>query len=171
MTATSVTIAAIYYILTLRTNQRNIKMNLETRQAQLFMQLYTTFTSYEFKTKWHEIMHVWEWKDYEDYWAKYGPSHPEEWSKLDFIATFFEGVGVLVERGLVDVTIVDDLMSGQVVSTWERFAPVTVEFRERMNWPQTSEWWEYLYREVKGVMEKEHPELVGKEVGAPPRIR
>jgi transcription antitermination factor NusG len=37
VTAASVTVAAIYYVLTLRTNQRNIKANLETRQTQLFM--------------------------------------------------------------------------------------------------------------------------------------
>jgi hypothetical protein len=74
VTAASVTVAAIYYSLTLRTNQRNSKANLETRQAQLFMQLYTTFSSYEFKTKWHNIMDVLEWRDYEDFWAKFGYS-------------------------------------------------------------------------------------------------
>jgi hypothetical protein len=42
VTAASVSVAAIYYIFTLRTNQKNLKMNLETRQAQLFMQMYTT---------------------------------------------------------------------------------------------------------------------------------
>lgn len=39
VTAASVTVAAIYYIFTLRTNQKNLKANLDTRQAQLFMDL------------------------------------------------------------------------------------------------------------------------------------
>ena len=37
---TSVTIAAIYYTITLRTSQKNMRATLETRQAQLFMQMY-----------------------------------------------------------------------------------------------------------------------------------
>jgi hypothetical protein len=165
VTAASVTVAAIYYILTLRTNQRNLKTTLETRQAQLFLQLYTMFTNYEFKTKWNEVMHVWEWKDYYDFMSKY--SKPEEMSKWDVVGTFFEGVGVLVKRGLVDVTLVDDLMSGQVVSCWERFRPLIYEIRVKWDWPQCMEWMEYLYLEVKGIMETQHPELVGKETRKP----
>jgi hypothetical protein len=39
-----------------------------------------------------------------------------------------------------------------------------MDIRVTMNWPQCLEWWEYLYREVKGIVEKQHPEMVGKEV-------
>jgi hypothetical protein len=73
-------------------------------------------------------------------------------------------LGVLVKRGFIDVAIVDDLMSGQVVSFWEKFRPIYVEARRRRNWPQLVEWVEYLYREVKGIMEKQNPTLVGKDV-------
>jgi hypothetical protein len=48
VTASSVTVAAVYYMFTLRTNQRNYKATLETRQAQLFMQLFDRWTSSEF---------------------------------------------------------------------------------------------------------------------------
>jgi len=164
--AIGVCAAAIYYMMVLREQRRSTKLTLETRQAQLFMQMYTTFTSYEFKSKWNDIMHLWEWKSLEDFNSKYGyvSSNSEEFSKLDFVATFFEGIGVLVKRGLIDVTLVDDLMSGHVVSSWERFEPPIMEWREKMNWPQLLEWWEYLYHEVKGIMEKQHPELVSKKV-------
>jgi hypothetical protein len=69
-----------------------------------------------------------------------------------------------VKRGFIDVAIVDDLMSGQVVSFWEKFRAIYVESRRRRNWPQLAEWVEYLYREVKGIMERQHPEIVGKDV-------
>jgi hypothetical protein len=96
--------------------------------------------------------------------TKYGFSDSEEFSKLDLVGTFFEGVGVMVKRGLIDVTLVDDLMSGHVVSSWERFEPIIMDIRVTMNWPQCLEWWEYLYREVKGIGEEQHPEVIGKEV-------
>jgi hypothetical protein len=41
--AASVVVAVVYYILTLRTNQRNFKHTLETRQAQLLMGLFQVF--------------------------------------------------------------------------------------------------------------------------------
>jgi hypothetical protein len=69
-----------------------------------------------------------------------------------------------VKRGLVDVALVDDLMSGHVVASWQRFGPIIIESRKIMNWPQNGEWWEYLYHEVNEIMEKQHPELVGKDV-------
>jgi hypothetical protein len=72
--ATGVLVAAIYYVMNMRASrktqelaQKTQEQTLETRQAQLFIQLYTTFTSYEFKTKWNDIMHVWQWKDFKDY--------------------------------------------------------------------------------------------------------
>jgi hypothetical protein len=169
ITGISVSVAAIYYVFTLRINMKTQQLalksqqqSLETRQAQLFMQLYTSFTSYEFKMKWNEIMNVWEWKDFEDFNSKYGLSNPAEFSKFDLVGTFFEGVGVLVKRGLFDVTLVDDLMSGHIVSGWERFEPIIIEYREKMNWPQCLEWWEYIYHEVKSIAEKQHPEIVRK---------
>ncbi|MGD0804553.1 MAG: hypothetical protein ABSA11_10840 [Candidatus Bathyarchaeia archaeon] len=45
VTAASVTVAAIYYIFTLRINQRNLKANLETRQAQFMNQISDGLTS------------------------------------------------------------------------------------------------------------------------------
>jgi hypothetical protein len=56
VTATSVTIAAIYYVMTLRASQRNMKTNLETRQAQLFMPIYSTYYSDEFMRARSEIL-------------------------------------------------------------------------------------------------------------------
>jgi len=56
VTATSVTIAAIYYVMTLRASQRNMETNLETRQAQLFMPIYSTYYSDEFMRARSEIL-------------------------------------------------------------------------------------------------------------------
>ncbi len=173
MGSLGVSVAAIYYVYSMRISQKNQEFTLkaqeqtlETRQAQLFMQLYTIFTNYEFKTKWNDMMNVWDWKDFEDFNSKYGwATNPAEFSKFDFIGTFFEGIGVLVKRGLVDVTLVDDLMSGHIVSGWEKFGPLVKDFRIALNWPQCLEWWEYLYHEVKSIMEKQHPELIKKEMG------
>lgn len=70
ITATSVTIAAVYYVLTLRTSQRNMKHTLETRQTQLFMQIFQRFQEPDFTTQYSTLLNR-EWKDTEDYSKKY----------------------------------------------------------------------------------------------------
>jgi hypothetical protein len=55
VTAASVTVAAIYYMFTLRTNQRNYKATLDTRQAQLFMQLFDRFSGSEFALNYGKV--------------------------------------------------------------------------------------------------------------------
>ena len=73
--------------------------------------------------------------------------------------TFLEAIGVLVNRGMIDVTLVDDLMSGSILKWWEKFEPVQLEIRERFNWPQNAEWGEYIYKQIKPIVEEQHPEL------------
>ena len=75
---------------------------------------------------------------------------------------FYEGLGVLVKRGLIDPTMVDDLLSGPIVLFWERrVAPMVDELRERYNNPTSYEWVEYLYKEIKRIRDLEHPEVAG----------
>lgn len=59
-------------------------------------------------------------------------------------------------RNLIDVSVVDDLMSGPLMSLWQKFEPTILELRRRRNMPTMWEWYEYLYEEVRKVSEKEH---------------
>jgi hypothetical protein len=156
-TGLSVSLAAFYYISTLRNAQRTQQLQLETRQAQLFMQIYSRITDPEFTQIFLEISN-WEYDDYEDYMKKYGGDIPTQ-AKSGAIANYFEGVGVLVERGLIDVSYVDDLMSGGLMRYWEKIAPAIREDRIRQNWPQSCEYVEYLYNRVKEIYDRQHPEL------------
>jgi hypothetical protein len=78
-------VGVYYYIMTIRTNQRNQEIALrnqeltlktqeqalETRQAQLFMQVFSQLSSTE---KWREYLEILEleWDDYIDFQKKYG---------------------------------------------------------------------------------------------------
>jgi hypothetical protein len=42
---------------------------------------------------------------------------------------------------------------------WERMEPLMKEMRMRENWPQYGEYAEYLYQEIKKIVEEQHPEL------------
>ena len=155
MAATGVLIAAVYYVLKKR-------VTLQTRQAQLFIPIYSTYHSDEYMKAYSEIMR-WKWENYDDYINKYGPeSNPEAYIMYRKVFGFFEGVGVLVRRRLIDPSLVDDLMSGAIVQYWERFESILLERRRRLNWPQVGEQIEYLYNEVKPIAERQRQQLENK---------
>lgn len=92
--------------------------------------------------------------------AKYGPQvNLRATAKTRTIDQYFEGIGVLVHRNLIDVDLVDDMMSSLLISYWEKRGSLIYEARERFNSPQIMEWTEYLYNEVRKVAERQHPEL------------
>ena len=103
----------------------------------------------------------------EEFIEKYGPyTNREKYLVWLSRANFYEGIGILVKRGLIDVTMVDDLISGPLMLFWEKRAgPIAMEFRERYNNPAALEWVEYLYHEVKRVRDKEHPDHIGTTAG------
>ena len=61
-------------------------------------------------------------------------------------ADFYENLGVLVKRKLVDISLVADIYS---VDSWEKLKPWIEETRRRANNPKVYEWFEYLYNEMK----------------------
>jgi len=147
--ATGVLVAAVYYVYNMRTT-------LQTRQAQLFMQLYSRWQEKEFNESKHFVITC-DVKSYEDYEKIF--KDEEKASAFRVVGTFIEGLGVLVKRGLVDKGFVDDMMSGDIIGFWEKYGNFVKEERRRMNYPQALEWAEYLYNEVKPLSLKQHPEL------------
>lgn len=139
-----------YYVLIVRNSQRTQHLQLETRQAQLFMTVYNNFTSTRFHPQGNAIRFQWELSDFDNFIEKYGPEkNLEAWADLLSVVTVFEGVGLLVKKKLVDVNMVGELMSGLITRTWERIEPIIIEYRERFNWPQALRSFETLYNEMK----------------------
>jgi hypothetical protein len=147
--AFGVLVAAAYYVLNMRTT-------LQTRQAQLLMQLYSKWQEKEFNKSKHFVM-TYPIKSYEDYEEIFRDE--EKGTTFRVVGTFLEGLGVLVKRGLVDKGFVDDMMSGDIIGFWEKYGDVVREERRRMNYPQALEWAEYLYDEVKPLSLRQHPKL------------
>jgi hypothetical protein len=152
-------VGVYYYIATIRTNQRNQQLQLETRQAQLFMHIYSQFIGIEFRQNFNDVL-LREWDDYDDYNEKYGRlTNPVAQAKSSSIGLFFEGMGILLKRGLLDIDIVGELMSSPIRIYWAKIRPIILEMRARMNDEEVMEYAEYLYDEVekrskrKGVSE------------------
>jgi hypothetical protein len=159
--ATGVLVAAIYYVYNMRISQKNSMLalkaqeqTLETRQAQLLMNIFQTYSSKEFQTDMEEMLHTWKWKDYDDYMSKYGIENVVENGKHATVFRIYDGTGVFVRRGLVNPELVYDLMRESVILTWEKFLPIVESWRSRYNAPQIYLNFEYLYHEMKKVREE-----------------
>jgi hypothetical protein len=148
LTAVTVSIAAIYYTMTLRYTRRNQDLQLETRQAQLFTQLYSEFRSAENLRLYFKALQM-TWDDYDDFEKKYGLEEWEERIPLAHMSLFYEEIGVLLEEGLIDVNLIIHLIGGTFRLFWEKFEPYVLERRIRESHPQYFDKMEYLYNEIE----------------------
>jgi hypothetical protein len=143
--------------MTLQSTRKNQQAQLETRQAQLFMIIYSQWNSQEYVQHYNEVQSH-EITDFDEWESKFN-SDLRYQTSFTVMNRFFEGVGVLVKRGLIDVSLVDDLMSGATMRWWENVGPMIVEGRVRWNWPQAVEYGEYLYNQIRPIVEEQHPEF------------
>jgi len=121
----------------------------KTRKTDLVIRLYSTYGSREFQEAWVETLRL-EFKDYHDYLKKYGAtSEKPVYTSVNMVAAFFEGIGILLQRKLIDIALVDDLSSSDIILTWHKMKPLVEGWRKHFNRPQISEWFEYLYNEMQ----------------------
>jgi len=133
--ATSVAVASTFYSFQIRNQVR-------VRKTDLVMRLYATWDSLEFQRAFHTAY----WADFHDYDSAMATTGGERqvWS---FLFCFYDQVGVLLRRGLIEFELVDDLLGNSTRQLWEKVAPVIYEARQRFD-PRLYEHFEYLYDEV-----------------------
>jgi hypothetical protein len=133
--AASVVVASTFYSFQIRNQVR-------VRKTDLVMRLYATWDSLEFQQAFHTVY----WADFHDYDSAMRITGGERqvWS---FLFCFYDQVGVLLRRGLIEFDLVDDLLGNSTRQMWEKVTPVILEARERWD-PRLYENFEFLYDEV-----------------------
>jgi len=126
----SVVAGVIYYALQIR-NQNRI------RQTDLTMRLYQQLGSKEFMNYWRHAATA-EDKDYNEYIKKQGAV------ELLQISTYFEGVGILLHRKLLDIDMAIELFGEPIKTIWEKNESLLKEMHSDKCF-----WFEYLYNEIK----------------------
>ncbi len=139
--STGVLIAATYYILQIRHQNR-------MRQTDLLMRLHLAFSSKERVEAALKYMNT-EYKDYDDFVERYGLPFAEGQVQTVFLmmGMFFEGIGILLKRKLVQLDLVTDLFAVEML--WLKWKPLAEGLRKVTNNPHFGEWFEYVYNEMK----------------------
>jgi hypothetical protein len=160
----SIVIAAVSVVIgvinSIRSNQKaeeQRQTEIETRQAQLFTQIHSWWRSRDAVKAYGNL----RYKYYEDlvahnmnradYLKKYGAAADSE-AYADHLTlwAFFEGIGVLVKKDLIDVELVEDLFSGRIIWIYEHFIqPSLEEIRKGADDPTQWDSFEYLYNTMK----------------------
>ena len=131
--AIGVCVAAAYYVI-------NIINTNKARQLQVFMQVYSQFNSRQFWDDYFSFMED-EWTTIEEYREKYEKDKNRVRNVM--VWSTFEGLGVLVAKRLVDVSVPYDLFGNLVFLFWDK-AKVLVEDERRRFTPDYAIWTEYL---------------------------
>ena len=97
---------------------------------QLFTQLYSYVVEKDFVRDLVEWREIFEWSD--DYSEKYSAKNNLEAAaqheRLRRVLAYFS---VALNRGLLDVELVDDLIALPIISWWEKMKPLYLQSRDR----------------------------------------
>ena len=132
----SVVAGIVYYAFQVRHQTR-------LRQTDLVMRLYSTYDSLEFLEAWNTIFFI-EDGDYDSFLKKLGGKR----HIASFVCMFYDEVGVLLHKGLIDRDLVDELFGDAVPLMWEKLKNFIEEARRRYR-PGAYLHFEYLYNEMK----------------------
>jgi hypothetical protein len=138
----SVVAGVIYYILQIRQQRKE-------REKSLVISLVSAFSSKEFQMARIRIQRF-RFKDAEEFWKKYSPeADADAFATWLSVADFYEEVGILLFRRIIDVGLVYDLLATPIILDWERMEPIVKYRREQLERPLTWQWFECLYHEMK----------------------
>ncbi len=115
-----------------------LKQNYELSTVDLITKIYDFANSMEFQNSWHVVLdaNVASYADFEKL--------PEE-RQLAFaqVASCFESIGLLVEKGYVRQELVDDMFAIRLA--WGKLKPFILGMRERYKTEDYYFWFEKLY--------------------------
>ncbi|MHA2313943.1 MAG: DUF4760 domain-containing protein [Candidatus Hermodarchaeia archaeon] len=100
-----------------------------------------------------------EFNSYEEYIEKYGD--PLFDKAFITIAAYYDGLGFLLHKRLIDVEIIEYILTGGITGAWKKLQPLIIEMRKDRHLPELLKWFEYLYEEMK------KPEYVVNLSGTP----
>jgi len=143
--ALGVIVGVVNSIYASRRAEKQRQAEIDARQAQLFSDLSTYVLDPEIYDIYRDVVRM-QWGDYDDYIRKFIGTGENKSQILIF--RYFDGIGVLVYNGLIDVNLVRDMMGPSIISVWEKFETIIKRRRTDINWPDMWMPFEYLYNRV-----------------------
>jgi len=141
-----VMVAAIYYLM-------QIRHQIKIRQTDLLVRLapWLNMSGSELLQAYVKVLNL-EFKDYDDFVKKYGPplaEKPEQMAIMT-VGNYFEAIGTLLRRKLLDADLVWDYWGETFIALWQKKYQLYVEgVRKEFNQPEFGGYGEYLFNEMQ----------------------
>ena len=141
--AISITIGVLYYIMVLRNQEKS-------RSTQLATHVSSKLQDLERSKIGIELLEM-KWTDFNDFYNKYDSTvSPDNYTKRTLIFGIYNEFGVLLNKKLIDIETVYDLMGVQrPLFTWNKFESIIIEQRIRYDDPDYCHWFEHLIQELQ----------------------
>ena len=92
-----------------------------------------------------EILWVWQWEDFDDYWAKYNPKgNPDANVTRRIARNYYVALATMVRARDLSIKLLYELNPSGVTRYWDKIGPIALEFRRRNDYPDYLEPVEYL---------------------------
>ncbi len=147
----SISASLFYYANVLQNANKTQKQQLETRQTQLFLQLYGTDTEEQI-SKISNMIVEWKWENVEDYYSKYG--NRDNYSKRSSCLQIYNGLGLLAMRKQIDLDLIYQYSPAPIIGLWGKFGEILIYERSYIQRPEYYQGLEFLYNEM---MKRETP--------------
>ena len=131
----------IYYILDIRHQSR-----LRQTESVIRLSPFFNMNARELQEAITQVCSI-EYENYDDYLERYS-GKPEN-TMLKMLGNYFEGMGILVSKKLVEVDIVYNFWGDIIQSSWEKIKPLIADMRKDSGAHNMFVFWEYLYNEMK----------------------
>jgi hypothetical protein len=139
----------IYYILEIRHQSR-----LRQTESVIRLSPFFNMNAREVQEAITQVCSI-EYENYDDYLERYS-GKPEN-TMLKILGNYFEGIGILVSKKLVEADIVYNFWGDIIQSSWEKIKPLIADMRKDSGDLNMFVFWEYLYDEMKKRKQRLQP--------------
>jgi len=157
LTGLGLTASILYYAMVLRNANKTQQLALETRQAQLFMQMYNRWLD-SIGLEDYSMLISRRMSNWEEFKSVYNSD--EDYQRVfNNMAGFYEGLGVLVKAGYLSIHPIVLMWTGVTTLFWVNvLEPIVDGWRKELDLTRLWSEAEYLCKELLRYVE-EHPEL------------
>ncbi len=142
---------------------RSIRNFTVSRKASVFISYQTQAYNHQFLRNMTEIINEWSWKNFEDFWQKYGPqTNPESYAKFISVSGFYEGMARLLKKNIIDIDLMPVVMSIGIIMFWDKIKPMSAQMGKYLGITEGIDLAQFLYDRVKSRQHerKNHTEFV-----------
>jgi hypothetical protein len=142
--ALGVCVAAVYYVMTLRVQQKNMRETILNRRAAFAVNMLQSTSTEEGQLRLNEVLEM-QWTNFEDWMKKYDSStNPQLAAKRGALWSTFNFTGLMYKSGVIDLDSLSTISQWVILLTWLKFKPVIEAYRGQQLPKDAYSEWEYL---------------------------